>query len=149
MEEELITVIVPIYNVGEYLDECITSIIKQKYKKLEILLIDDGSTDSSAEISDKYSKKDKKDIIYSKCHLVGIIVSIFVTKIPLAMRIFMSFRYIEFLSVPNLLEKIKMKQTYKKFILIGIMISYFVYFIYGVYIKNGNTVLPYNTIFFN
>ena len=94
-------------------------------------------------------KKYKKDIIYSKCHLVGIIVSIFVTKIPLAMRIFMSFRYIEFLSVPNLLEKIKMKQTYKKFILIGIMISYFVYFIYGVYIKNGNTVLPYNTIFFN
>lgn len=66
MEEELITVIVPIYNVGEYLDECITSIINQKYKKLEILLIDDGSTDSSAEISDKYSKKDKRIKVFHK-----------------------------------------------------------------------------------
>lgn len=63
---ELISVIVPIYNVEKYLEKCILSIINQKYKNLEILLIDDGSTDNSGSIADKYSKKDKRIKVFHK-----------------------------------------------------------------------------------
>ena len=48
----LITVIVPIYNVENYLKKCLNSIINQQFKKLVILLIDDGSTDLSGKIAD-------------------------------------------------------------------------------------------------
>lgn len=60
MKKELISVIVPIYNVEKYLSKCINSILEQTYKNLEIILIDDGSDDSSPQICDKYSKKDKR-----------------------------------------------------------------------------------------
>ena len=50
----MISVIVPIYNVEKYLEKCIQSIINQTYRNLEIILVDDGSTDSSGEIADKY-----------------------------------------------------------------------------------------------
>ena len=53
MQDELISVIVPVYNVEKYLDKCIKSIINQDYINLEIWLIDDGSTDSSGEICNK------------------------------------------------------------------------------------------------
>lgn len=53
-----ITVIVPVYNVENYLEEAINSVISQTYKNLEILIIDDGSTDNSSQICDKYAKKD-------------------------------------------------------------------------------------------
>lgn len=53
----MITVIVPVYNVQRYLDRCVTSIIKQKYSDLEIILVDDGSTDLSGEMCDEYAKK--------------------------------------------------------------------------------------------
>lgn len=56
----LISVLVPIYNVSEFLDNCIQSIINQSYKNLEILLLDDGSTDNSGEICDKYSEQDSR-----------------------------------------------------------------------------------------
>ena len=55
-----ISVIVPIYNVEQYLRRCIDSIINQTYKNLEIILIDDGSTDNSSTICDEYCKKDKR-----------------------------------------------------------------------------------------
>lgn len=55
-----ISIIVPIYNVKEYLDECITSIIQQSMKELEIILVDDGSTDGSSTICDKYAKLDDR-----------------------------------------------------------------------------------------
>lgn len=58
--EPLVTVVVPVYNVEQYLDECIQSILNQKYQNLEILLIDDGSTDSSYEICKKYSQIDDR-----------------------------------------------------------------------------------------
>lgn len=51
-----ISVIVPIYNMDKYLENCIDSIINQTYKELEIILVDDGSTDNSGEICDEYSK---------------------------------------------------------------------------------------------
>lgn len=53
----LVSVIVPVYNVEKYLSKCVESLIRQTYKKLEILLIDDGSTDSSGDICDNYQKE--------------------------------------------------------------------------------------------
>ncbi|OJH47577.1 glycosyltransferase family 2 protein [Lactococcus lactis] len=63
---ELISVIVPVYNVKEYLEECIRSIINQTYENLEIILVDDGSTDGSSEICDEYAARDKRIRIIHK-----------------------------------------------------------------------------------
>lgn len=60
IEQPLISVIVPIYNVEKYLNECIDSIIRQTYTNLEIILVNDGSTDSCAKICDSYKKKDSR-----------------------------------------------------------------------------------------
>lgn len=63
----LISIIVPVYNVERYLNDCIKSIINQTYKNLEILLIDDGSTDSSGAICDKWSTLDNRiKVIHKK-----------------------------------------------------------------------------------
>lgn len=58
IKEELISVIVPVYNVEKYLHECLDSILNQTYQNLEIILINDGSTDSSGKICDDYAAKD-------------------------------------------------------------------------------------------
>lgn len=55
-----ITVVVPVYNVEDYLDKCLESIISQTYTNLEILLVDDGSTDKSGIICEKYAQKDQR-----------------------------------------------------------------------------------------
>lgn len=60
MERDLISVIVPVYNVQEYLKNCINSILNQSYKNIEIILVDDGSTDESSSICDLYVKKDNR-----------------------------------------------------------------------------------------
>lgn len=56
----LISVIVPVYNVEQSLHACINSIVSQTYKKLEIILVDDGSTDSSGDICDNFQKNDSR-----------------------------------------------------------------------------------------
>ena len=61
-----ISVIVPIYNVELYLKKCIDSILNQTYSNLEIILVDDGSTDSSGEICDTYANKKNVVIIHKK-----------------------------------------------------------------------------------
>jgi glycosyltransferase involved in cell wall biosynthesis len=58
MKKELISIIVPVYQVKDYVEECINSLLNQTYSDIEILLIDDGSTDGSGEICDKYAEKD-------------------------------------------------------------------------------------------
>lgn len=58
-----ISVIVPIYNADRYLDKCIDSIIMQTYTDLEIILIDDGSTDGSLKICQKYEEQDKRVVV--------------------------------------------------------------------------------------
>lgn len=64
---ELISVIVPIYNVEKYLPRCIESIINQTYKNLEIILIDDESPDNCGQICDEYAKKDSRiKVIHKK-----------------------------------------------------------------------------------
>ncbi|MCM1261858.1 MAG: glycosyltransferase [Butyrivibrio sp.] len=60
VKKDLISVIVPIYNSELYLLRCIDSIINQTYQNLEIILVDDGSTDRSGEICDNYAKKDNR-----------------------------------------------------------------------------------------
>jgi len=63
---ELISIIVPIYNVEIYLEKCLNSIINQTYKNIEILLINDGSSDNSLRICKKYQKKDKRIVLINK-----------------------------------------------------------------------------------
>ena len=66
MKTNLVSVVVPIYNVQPYLEKCIETIINQTYKNLEIILVDDGSTDNSGKIADEYAKKDERIIIIHK-----------------------------------------------------------------------------------
>lgn len=61
-----ISVIVPIYNVEKYLPTCLNSIINQTYKNLEILLINDGSSDNSGEICENYAKMDNRIHVFHK-----------------------------------------------------------------------------------
>lgn len=65
--KDTISVIVPVYNVAEYLPQCIESLLSQTYKELKIILIDDGSTDNSGDICDNYAKKDFRiQVIHQK-----------------------------------------------------------------------------------
>ncbi len=57
---ELVSVIIPVYNVRPYLREALDSVINQSYTNLEIIIIDDGSTDGSSELCDEYKKKDTR-----------------------------------------------------------------------------------------
>jgi len=67
MAELLISVIVPVYNVEKYLNNCVESIINQTYKNLEIILVDDGSTDNCPQICDEWAKKDDRiKVIHKK-----------------------------------------------------------------------------------
>lgn len=66
-KNDLVSVVVPVYNVEKYLRRCIDSIILQSYINLEIILVDDGSLDSSGNICDEYLKKDKRiKVIHQK-----------------------------------------------------------------------------------
>lgn len=64
MKEEIrikmISVIIPVYNVEKYLNECLNSVCSQTFENLEIILVDDGSTDDSSKICDEWSAKDSR-----------------------------------------------------------------------------------------
>lgn len=64
MKKPKISVIVPVYNKSDYLEQCIDSILLQTYEKLELLLIDDGSTDGSGEICDRYADTDERVLAF-------------------------------------------------------------------------------------
>lgn len=68
----LVSVIVPVYNVERYLRECLESILAQTYNELEVILVDDGSTDGSGKICDEYAEKyDHFSVIYKKNEGLG------------------------------------------------------------------------------
>jgi len=66
MKDELVSIIVPVYNVENYMDECIISLVNQTYKNIEILLINDGSTDNSWEKCQEWHDKDERIRIFTK-----------------------------------------------------------------------------------
>lgn len=66
VREDLISVIIPVYNAEKYLDRCVESIVKQTYKNLEIIIVNDGSTDTSGQKCDEWEKKDNRIIVIHK-----------------------------------------------------------------------------------
>lgn len=69
MESPLISIIVPAYNVEKYLDKCINSILNQSYKNIELILVNDGSTDSTGIICDRFSLLDTRIIVHHQKNL--------------------------------------------------------------------------------
>ena len=66
MEQPLISIIVPIYNVSKYLDRCMDTILNQTYKNLEIIMVDDESPDDCGKKCDEYAKKDDRIVVIHK-----------------------------------------------------------------------------------
>ena len=66
IENPKVSVIVPVYNVKPYLERCIDSLISQSLKEIEIILVDDGSTDGSAAICDDYARRDERIVVIHK-----------------------------------------------------------------------------------
>ena len=66
MKESLLSIITPVYNVEAYLDRCVHSVLSQSYRNIEMILIDDGSTDKSAALCDKWAQEDSRVIVIHK-----------------------------------------------------------------------------------
>lgn len=60
MIKGLVTIVLPIYNVEQYLDRCMKSVVDQTYSNIEIIMVDDGSTDSSGKMCEKWARRDKR-----------------------------------------------------------------------------------------
>ena len=72
MNNKVISIVVPVYNVEKYLDRCLLSLVNQTYQNIEILLIDDGSLDSSPQKCDEWAKKDQRiKVIHKKNEGLG------------------------------------------------------------------------------
>jgi len=64
--DTLVSVIIPVYNVEKYLDRCIQSVLKQTYRKIEVILVDDGSTDKSGDLCEVWKTRDERIIVVHK-----------------------------------------------------------------------------------
>src|SRR5574344_1801991 len=65
-DEILVSLIIPVYNTGEYLVECLDSCIRQTLSNIEIICVDDGSTDDSLKILNEYAKKDNRVRVFAQ-----------------------------------------------------------------------------------
>ena len=68
MENDLISVLIPAYNVQKYLGRCLTSVLKQTYQNLEILVVDDGSTDQTYKVAKRYADRDARIVLLQKAN---------------------------------------------------------------------------------
>ena len=68
MQEKKISLIIPVYNVEKYLARCLDSVMKQTFRDLEIICVDDGSTDNSSDILQKYAKKDERIVVITQAN---------------------------------------------------------------------------------
>ena len=66
MSKPILSIIVPIYNVEDYLERCIKSILNQTFSDFELILVDDGSTDSRLKICNEFKVKDKRVQVINK-----------------------------------------------------------------------------------
>ena len=71
-EDFLVSVLLPAYNVEKYIEECLDSIINQTYKNLEIIIVDDYSTDKTRELINKYAQKDNRIIFLKNKQNLGL-----------------------------------------------------------------------------
>ena len=74
MNKTIISIIIPIYNVEKYLKECLNSVINQTFKNIEIICVNDGSTDNSQSILEEFSQKDPRIIVINKIHFFDYII---------------------------------------------------------------------------
>ena len=65
-DKNLISVIIPLYNAEKYLKNCITSVVGQTYRNLEIILVDDGSNDNSLSICEKFALQDNRIKVFQR-----------------------------------------------------------------------------------
>ena len=66
MDKPYISIVIPVYNVHQFLDDCINSVLGQTYKDFELILVNDGSTDRSLEICRKYADADSRVVVIDK-----------------------------------------------------------------------------------
>lgn len=66
----MISIIIPVYNVEQYLDKCLQSVIHQTYQDIEIILVDDGSSDNSGILCDKWQEKTVESKLFIKVMVV-------------------------------------------------------------------------------
>lgn len=68
MKKNTVSIIIPVYNCGEYLPRCVDSLVRQTYRSLEIILVDDGSTDGTPEICDRLAESDSRLAVVHKAN---------------------------------------------------------------------------------
>lgn len=105
----LISIIIPVFNAEKYIAECLTSVITQTYTDLEILLIDDGSTDQSGQICDQFANEDKRIKVIHKSN--GGVSSARNTGLEWAQG-----EYIAFVDADDCVDKEYISKLYKKII---------------------------------
>ena len=63
-----VSIIIPVYNIGKYLEKCLDSVIAQTFPDIEIIVVNDGSTDNSPEIIARYADKDPRIVVIDKAN---------------------------------------------------------------------------------
>ena len=61
-----VSIVIPVYNIGKYLEKCLDSVVAQTFPDIEIIIVNDGSTDNSPEIIARYADKDSRIVVIDK-----------------------------------------------------------------------------------